>query len=80
MVFNKNLTPIQLRRLALRGHQRVQQVRGLPARRTLRGQPVPQLLERSVRGWCLALRAVQLGREAPRQREGRAQAWEPGQE
>ena len=66
----------QLRRPPLRGGEGLQQVRGLPARRELRGQPLPQLLERRLRGVGVALRPVQLGRPPPRQRQGGAQARE----
>ena len=40
----------QLRRPPLRGHQGLQQVGRLPARREVRGQPLPQLVERRLRG------------------------------
>ena len=67
---------MQLRRPALRGGEGVQQVCGLPAGGELRGQPLPELVERGVRGGRVALRAVQLGCQAPRQRQRSTQAGE----
>lgn len=55
---NCGVARIQLRRPALRGHQGLQQVGGLPTRRLLRGQPIPEQLERRVRGRCVAVRPV----------------------
>lgn len=48
----------QLRWSALRGDQGLQQVGGLPAGRLLRGQPIPEQLERRVRGGRVAIRPV----------------------
>jgi len=48
----------QLRRPALRGHQGLQQIGGLPAGRLLRGQPIPEQLERRVRRGRVAIRPV----------------------
>ena len=64
----------QLRRPPLRRGEGVQQVGGVPARGQLRGQPLPKLLERRLRRQRVAVRAVQLGREAPRQRQRSTQA------
>jgi len=41
---------------------------------TVLGFQVPEQLERGVRGWGVALRAVQLGRPPPRQCQGDPQA------
>lgn len=49
---------IQLRRPALRGHQGLQQIGRLSAGRLLRGQPIPEQLERRVRGGRVAIRSV----------------------
>ena len=64
----------QLCGFALRRDQGLQQVRGLPAGRQLRGQPFPELLERGLRGRRLEVRPVQLGRQTSRQRQGSPQA------
>ena len=71
--FNVNFFA-QLRRSALRRGEGVQQVGGVPARGQLRGQPLPQLVERRLRGRRVAVRAVQLGCQAPRQRQRSTQA------
>ena len=75
-MINFFLVLLQLRRPPLRGGEGVQQVRGLPAGGELRGQPLPELVERGVRGGRVALRAVQLGCQAPRQRQRSTQAGE----
>jgi hypothetical protein len=63
---------VLVRGSALRRDQGLLQVGRLPAGRAFRGQPLPQLVERGVRGGRVALRAVQLGRAPPRQRQGGA--------
>ena len=64
----------QLCRSSLRRDQGLQQIRRIPAGGPVRGQPFPELMERRLRGRSLAVRAVQLGGQAPRQRQGSAQA------
>lgn len=64
----------QLRWFALRGHQRLLKVSGLPAWCSFRGQPIPELVERRLRGRCMAIRAMQLGRAASSQRKRSAQS------
>jgi len=58
----------------LRGHQRLQQIGWLSAWRQLRGQPIPQFVERGLRGWSLEVRPVQLGRQTFGQRQRGAKA------
>jgi hypothetical protein len=62
----------QFRRSALRGDQRLQQIRRLPTGRPVRGQPVPELVERGLRRRSVEIRAVQLGCQASGQCQGSA--------
>lgn len=64
----------QLCRSALRGNKGLQQVSGLPARGQLRGQPLPKLLERCLRGRGVEVRPVQLGGQTSGQRQRGSQA------
>ena len=68
-----NVPPLQLRGFALCRHQGLLEISRLPARCALRRQPFPQLVERRLRGWCLAIRPVQLGRPPPGQRQRSAE-------
>lgn len=65
---------VQLRRFTLRGHQRLLEVRRLPARCAFWRQPIPKLVERRLRSRRVAIRSMQLGCPASSQRQRSAQS------
>lgn len=67
--------PLQLCWIALRGDKGLQQIGRLPAGGLLRGQSIPEQLERRLRGRCMEIRSMQLGGKTSGQCQRSSSSW-----
>lgn len=66
---------LQLCWIALRGDKGLQQIGRLSAGGLLRGQSIPEQLERRLRGWRVEIRSMQLGCKTSGQCQRSSSSW-----